>query len=94
MVAYEISSSLLGSSTGIVRRIIKKSVCRLCAQASVHKNTQKNILKTSKKEDIEKLLSNPQVEKLLGKDAQNLKSQLENINLSEINIDDLENKLK
>ena len=51
-------------------------------------------LKNSKKEDLEKLLSNPQIEKLLGKDAKDLKNQLENINLDELNIDEFEKKLK
>ena len=54
----------------------------------------KNILKTSKKEDIQKNLSNPQMSKILGKDSENLKNQLENINLDELNLDELEKKLK
>ena len=54
----------------------------------------KNVLKTSKKEDLEKILSNPQISKILGKDTETLKTQLENINLDEINTEELEKKLK
>jgi len=54
----------------------------------------KAILKNSKKEDLQNLLSNPQLSKILGKHSLELKNQLENINIDEINLDELENKLK
>ena len=78
---------LLQSLSAIISRMPKKDLQQNLEKA-------KNILKTSKKEDIEKMLSNPGVTKLLGKDAENLKSQLENINLDEINTEELEKKLK
>lgn len=78
---------LLQNLTSILSKLPKKDLEKNIEKA-------KNILKTSKKEDIQKLLSNPQISKLLGKDADTLKEQLENINLNEINTDELEKKLK
>lgn len=54
----------------------------------------KSVLKNSNKESLEKILSNPQITKLLGKDGESLKTQLKNINFNEINIEELEKKLK
>ena len=78
---------LLQSLSSIISRMPKKDLEKNLEKA-------KSVLKNSKKEDLEKLLSNPQIGKLLGKDADNLKNQLNNINLDEINIDELEKKLK
>ena len=78
---------LLQSLSAIVSRMPKKDFEENLEKA-------KNILKNSKKEDLEKILSNPQLSKLLGKDSKELKEHLENINLDEINIDELEKKLK
>ena len=73
---------LLQNLTSILSKLPKKDLEKNLEKA-------KTILKNSKKEDIQKLLSNPQVSKMLGKDSENLKNQLENINL-----DELEKKLK
>lgn len=78
---------VLQSLSAIISKIPKKDLEKNIEKA-------KNILKTSKKEDIQKLLSNPQMSKILGKDVQNISEQLENINLDEIDIDELKNKLK
>ena len=78
---------LLQSLSAIISRMPKKDLEKNLNQA-------KTILKNSKKEDIEKMLANPNVSKLIGKDAEKLKAQLENINLDEINTDELEKKLK
>ena len=78
---------LLQNLSSILSKMPKKDLEKNIEKA-------KNILKTSNKEEISKMLSNPQITKLLGKDAENLKNQLENINLSEINTKELENKLK
>ena len=40
------------------------------------------------------MISNPQIKKLQGKDAENLKTQIKNLNFDDINVDELENKLK
>ena len=78
---------LLQNLSSILSKLPKKDLEKKLEKA-------KTILKNSKKEDIQKLLSNPQVSKMLGKDSENLQNQLENINLDEINLDELEKKLK
>ena len=78
---------LLQSLSTIISKMTKKYLEKNLEKA-------KSVLKNSKKEDIEKMLSNPQMAKLLGKDAETLKTQLENINLDEINTEELEKKLK
>ncbi len=78
---------LLQSLSAIMSRMPKKDLEKNLEKA-------KSVLKNSNKEDIEKMLSTPQIAKLLGKDAENLKKQLENIDLTEINTEELENKLK
>lgn len=78
---------ILQSLSAILSKMPKKDLEKNLEKA-------KSVLKNSKKEDIQKLLSNPQVSKILGKDAENLKIQLENINLDEINTEELEKKLK
>jgi len=77
---------LLKTLSAIISKMPKKDLEKNLEKA-------KSVLKNSKKEDIEKILSNPQIEKILGNDANNLKTQLKNINLDELNIKDLENKL-
>lgn len=78
---------MLQSLSAIISKIPKKDLEKNLEKA-------KSVLKNSKKEDIEKLLSNPSVSKLLGKDAETLKTQLKSINLNEINTEELEKKLK
>jgi len=78
---------LLQTLSSIISKMPKKDLEKNLEKA-------KNALKTSKKEDIEKLLSNPQISKILGKDAEALKKQLENINLDEINTEEIEKKLR
>ena len=77
---------LLQSLSSIISKMPKKDLEKNIEKA-------KNVLKNSNKEDLEKILSNPQMTKLLGKDGENLKNQLNNINLDEINIAELEKKL-
>jgi len=78
---------LLQSLSALISKMPKKDLEKNLEKA-------KSVLKNSSKEDLEKILSNPQMAKLLGKDAEDLKNQLNNINLDEINIDELEKKLK
>lgn len=78
---------LLQSLSSIISRMPKKDLEKNLEKA-------KSVLKNSNKEDLEKILSNPQIGKLLGKDVETLKSQLNNINLDELNIEELEKKLK
>ena len=78
---------LLQSLSNLLSKMPKKDLEKNLEKA-------KSVLKNSKKEDLEKLLSNPQIGKLLGKNTEELKNQLATINLDEINIDELEKKLK
>lgn len=78
---------LLQSLSAILSKMPKKDLEKNLEKA-------KNILKKSTKEDLEKMLTNPQIAKILGKDAENLKNQIKNVNLDELNIDDIEKKLK
>ena len=78
---------LLQSLSALISKMPKKDLEKNLEKA-------KSVLKNSSKADLEKILSNPQMAKLLGKDAEDLKNQLNNINLDEINIDELEKKLK
>jgi len=82
-----LDKKLLQSLSSILSKMPKKDLEKNLEKA-------KSVLKNSKKEDLQKLLSNPQMSKLLGKDSLELKNQLENINLDEINLDELEKKLK
>lgn len=81
------NKNLLQTFSSLISKIPKKDLEKNLEKA-------KEILKTSKKEDIEKILSNPQVSKLLGKDADNLKTQLKSVNLDELNLNELEKKIK
>ena len=78
---------LLQTLSSILSKMPKKDLEKNIEKA-------KDILKTSKKEDLQKLLSNPQMSKLLGKDAEVLKEELEKINLDNLNTEELEKKLK
>ena len=78
---------LLQSLSAIISKMPKKDLEKNIEKA-------KSVLKNSKKEDIQKLLSNPQISKILGKDTETLKTQLEHINLDEINTEEIEKKLK
>jgi len=78
---------ILQTLSAIISRMPKKDLEKNLEKA-------KSVLKNSNKEDIEKMLSNPQMAKLLGKAAEKLKTQLENINLDELNTEELEKKLK
>jgi hypothetical protein len=57
-------------------------------------NKAKEILKNSKKEDISKILSNPELSKILGKDKDNLKNQIDEIDFENINIDEIDKKIR
>lgn len=78
---------LLQTLSSLVSKLPKKDLEKNLEKA-------KNVLKNSKKEDLEKILSNPQISKMLGNDADKLKDSLKNIDLEKINIDDLEKKVK
>lgn len=52
----------------------------------------KEVLKNSNNEDIAKLLSNPQVAKILGKENEKIKEEIKNIDLSKIDTTELEKK--
>lgn len=52
----------------------------------------KEVLKNSNNEDIAKLLSNPQVTKILGKENEKIKEEIKNIDLSKIDTTELEKK--
>ena len=77
---------LLQSLSAIISKIPKKDLEKNLEKA-------KSVLKNSKKEELEKMLSNPQMAKILGKDVETIKKQLETINLDEINTEELEKKL-
>lgn len=53
----------------------------------------KEVLKNSNNDDIVKLLSNPQVAKILGKEKDTLKEEIKNIDLSKLDTTELEKKL-
>ena len=74
---------LLKTLSSILSKIPKKDLEKNIEKA-------KEILKNSKKEDIQKLLSNPQISKVLGKDNESLKAQINKLNLDEINTEELE----
>jgi len=78
---------LLQTLSAIISKIPKKDLEKNLEKA-------KAALKNSNKEDLEKMLSSPQISKLLGKDSETLKKELSNINLDEINTNELEKKLK
>ena len=78
---------LLQTLSSLVSKMPKKDLEKNIEKA-------KNVLKNSKKEDLEKLLSNPQISKLLGKDANNLKDSLKNIDLNKLDVDELSKKLQ
>ena len=80
------NDKLLKTLSTLVSKLPKKDL-----EANIKK--AKDVLKTSNNEELSKLLSNPQVSKLLGKDAENLKEQIKNIDLKNINTDELEQKL-
>jgi len=78
---------LLQTLSAIISKMPKKDLEKNLEKA-------KSVLKNSNKEELQKMLSNPQMTKLLGKDAETLKNQLANINLDELNTEELEKKLK
>lgn len=82
-----LDKKLLQTLSSLVSKMPKKDLEKNIEKA-------KNVLKNSKKEDLEKLLSNPQISKLLGKDANNLKDSLKNIDLNKLDVDELSKKLQ
>jgi len=78
---------ILQTLSAIISRMPKKDLEKNLEKA-------KSVLKNSNKKDLEKILSNPQISKLLGKDTEILKTELENINFDELSTDELEKKLK
>ncbi len=81
------NDKLLKTLSTLLSKLPKKDLENNIAKA-------KDMLKNSNNEDLSKLLSNPQVSKLLGNDAENLKEQLKNIDIKNINPDELEQKLR
>lgn len=78
---------LLQSLSTLISKMPKKDLEKNLEKA-------KGILKNSKKEDLKKILSNPQISKMLGKDAKELENKIENIDLTNLDLNDIENKLK
>lgn len=78
---------VLQSLSNLISKMPKKDLEKNLEKA-------KDILKNSKKEDLKKILSNPQISKILGKDAKDLENKIENIDLTNLDLTDIENKLK
>ena len=81
------NEKLIKTLSNIVSRLPKKDLEK-------NLNKAKEILKNSKKEDISKILSNPELSKILGKDKDNLKNQIDEIDFENINIDEIDKKIR
>ena len=81
------NEKLIKTLSSIVSRLPKKDLEK-------NLNKAKEILKNSKNEDISKLLSNPELSKILGNDTDKLKNQINDIDLENINIDEINKKIR
>jgi len=81
------NEKLIKTLSKIVSKLPKKDLEKNLSKA-------KEILKNSKKEDISKLLSNPQISKLIGTENENLKEQIKNLDIDNIDINELEKKVR
>ncbi len=81
------NEKLIKTLSSIVSKLPKKDLEK-------NLNKAKEILKNSKKEDISKILSNPELSKILGKDKDNLKNQIDEIDFENINIDEIDKKIR
>ena len=81
------NEKLIKTLTAIVSKLPKKDLEK-------NLNKAKEILKNSKKEDISKLLSNPELSKILGTDKDKLKSQINDIDFENLNIDEIDKKIR
>ena len=81
------NEKLIKTLTAIVSKLPKKDLEK-------NLNKAKEILKNSKKEDISKLLSNPELSKILGTDKDKLKSQINDIDFGNLNIDEIDKKIR
>lgn len=78
---------MLKKLSAIIAKLPKKDLTKNIEKA-------KNIIKTSNKEDLKKLLETEQLKNLLGKDTDKLKEILEKTDLTNINTENFEDKLK
>ena len=81
------NEKLIKTLSKIVSKLPKKDLEKNLSKA-------KEILKDSKKEDLSKLLSNPQISKLIGNENENLKEQIKNLDIDNIDINELEKKVR
>ncbi len=81
------NEKLIKTLSNIVSRLPKKDLEK-------NLNKAKEILKNSKKEDISKILSNPKLSKIIGEDKDKLKSQIDDIDFDNINIDEIDKKIR
>lgn len=81
------NEKLVKTLSAIVSKLPKKDLEK-------NLNKAKEFLKNSKKEDISKILANPEISKLIGSDKDKLKSQLDDIDFDNINIDELDKKIR
>ena len=81
------NEKLIKTLSKIVSKLPKKDLEKNLSKA-------KEILKSSKKEDLSKLLSNPQISKLIGNENENLKEQIKNLDIDNIDIKELEKKVR
>ena len=81
------NEKLIKTLSKIVSKLPKKDLEKNLSKA-------KEILKNSKKEDLSKLLSNPQISKLIGNENENLKEQIKNLDIDNIDINELEKKVR
>ena len=81
------NEKLIKTLSAIVSKLPKKDLEK-------NLNKAKEILKNSKKEDISKILSNPELSKIIGEDKDKLKSQIDDIDFDNINIDEIDKKIR
>lgn len=81
------NEKLIKTLSSIVSKLPKKDLEK-------NLNKAKEILKNSKKEDISKILSNPELSKILGNDKDKLKNQINDIDFENLNIDEIDKKIR
>ena len=81
------NEKLIKTLSSIVSKLPKKDLEK-------NLNKAKEILKNSKKEDISKILSNPELSKIIGKDKDKLKDQLKEMDFENLDIDEIDKKIR
>lgn len=81
------NEKLIKSLSSLLSKMPKKELEKNISKA-------KEVLKNSKKEDLSKLISNPQISKFLGEDAENIKKEIEKLDINESTMKEIEKKLQ